>query len=105
MSWRCLAVATILFTASVAQAADTTPDQANKKLIESRAVEAALVASAQSVARAFPFTVDVADPLFALGRRHAGRLRRRHGLGKIGPQEGKSAAAAAQHRERNDREA
>ena len=41
MPWRCLA-ATILFSAAVAQAADTTPDQANKNLIESRAVEAVI---------------------------------------------------------------
>ena len=42
MPWRILTAATVLFTAVVAQAADTTPDQANNKLIESRAVEAVL---------------------------------------------------------------
>src|SRR5262245_38259563 len=39
---RILAAAVVLFTAAVAQAANTTPDDANKKLIESRAVEAVI---------------------------------------------------------------
>jgi hypothetical protein len=42
MPWRIFATATILFAAISAQAADTTLGQANKKLIESRAVEAVI---------------------------------------------------------------
>jgi hypothetical protein len=42
MPRRILAAAAILFAASAAQAADTTPDQASKRLIEGRAVEAVI---------------------------------------------------------------
>src|SRR5262245_29108386 len=42
MSWRCLAVATILFTASVAQATNPTLDETKQALLESRAVEAVI---------------------------------------------------------------
>ncbi len=42
MPWRIFATATILVAAAAAQAADTPLDQANKKLMESRAVEAVI---------------------------------------------------------------
>src|SRR5262245_42788134 len=42
MLGRIVGAAAILFTAAVAQAADTAPDEANKRLIEARAVEAVI---------------------------------------------------------------